>query len=250
MATNIVGTFPILNSKKSQTDEYGFDYLTYQYTIKTETIDLYIPKKDDIFDGLALRYSKSSGLTNQYVVTSVESTRLDGGLTELAIETVGTKNTITNNLPKITIRQGGPLIFGLSSDIQSENPNGVGVDGVGLQIEFKFIDSGSIGKEADIYNTYFGKLIPASFRGVESPQTVQPFDIDNRDNIVVEGQQLKYGYWGYYYGYCCKSMITDRKGGLSLYTLVFSECGVLYRMFTPSLFLVKETTVYNFPRIG
>ena len=54
MATNIVGTFPILNRQKSQTDEYGFDYVNYQYTIKTSTLNQYIPKKDDVFNGLQL----------------------------------------------------------------------------------------------------------------------------------------------------------------------------------------------------
>ena len=52
MAISILGTFPILNFKKSQTDEYGFDYVSYQYTIKTSTLADYDIKKDDVFTGI------------------------------------------------------------------------------------------------------------------------------------------------------------------------------------------------------
>jgi hypothetical protein len=258
METNIVGQFPILNRQKSKTDEYGFDYVTYQYVIKTDTLNTYIPKKDDVFNGIGVTTGTNKYQTirasgeSAYVVTRVEVNPLQGDLTELLIETVGTKNNIESNAPKITIRQGGPLIFGLSSNVQSEIPYGIGRAGVGLQIEIKFLGYGGNSQEINVYNTYIGKPIPASFRGVLLPQTINPFDFDLRTPIQNSGSgpTLYVGYYGFYYGYCCKTMITEARGALNLYTLTFSECGVAYRMYTPSQFQVQETTVYNFPTIG
>ena len=73
MATNIVGTFPILNRQKSQTDEYGFDYITYEYTLKTETVDQFRPQKDDFFNGtLSRQYVNFNNSQSQsYVVENV-----------------------------------------------------------------------------------------------------------------------------------------------------------------------------------
>jgi hypothetical protein len=245
MATNIVGQFPILNRQKSQTDEYGFDYVNYRYTIKTNTLNSYIPKKDDVFNGLTdvgysnnPPYFKSPTLGgSQYVVTRVEINPLQGDLTELSIDTVGTKNAIDNNLPKITIRQGGPLIFGLGSDIQGAYRSGIGKAGVGLQVELKFLGLGGNLEEASTYNTYFGKVIPSIFRGVSVPEARRPFTFDFEAN----GR----GASGYYAGYCCKNMITERRGLLTLYTLTYAECG--YAQFRTELGI---TVLYNFPVIG
>jgi hypothetical protein len=245
MATNIVGTFPILSRQKSQTDEYGFDYLNYQYILKTSTVTAYIPKKDDVFNGLQLggygnnpRYvTIPTGDGSQYAVTRVEVNPLQGDLTELSIDTVGTKNAIENNLPKITIRQGGPLIFGLGSDLQGFYGAGIGKANVGLQIELKFLGLGGNSEEASIYNTYFGKVIPSIFRGVPVPEAKRPFTFDFEAN----GR----GASGYYAGYCCKNMITERRGLLTLYTLTFAECG--YAQFRTELGI---TVLYNFPVIG
>jgi len=245
MATNIVGQFPILNRQKSQTDEYGFDYLNYQYTIKTSTLNSYIPKKDDVFNGLQLggydnnpRYVTIPTVGgSQYVVTRVEINPLQGDLTELSIDTVGTKNAIENNLPKITIRQGGPLIFGLGSDIQGAYRAGIGKAGVGLQVELKFLGLGGNSEEASTYNTYFGKVIPSIFRGVSTPEGRRPFSFD----YEVDGR----GVSGGYSGYCCKNMITERRGLLTLYTLTFAECG--YAQFRTETAI---TVLYNFPVIG
>jgi len=245
MATNIVGQFPILNRQKSQTDEYGFDYVNYQYTIKTSTLNQYIPKKDDVFNGLQLggygnnpRYVTIPTVGgSQYAVTRVESNPLQGDLTELSIDTVGTKNAIEDNLPQITIRQGGPLIFGLGSDIQGAYGAGIGKAGVGLQIELKFLGLGGNSAEASIYNTYFGKVIPSIFRGVSVPEAIRPFTFDFQAN----GR----GAFGGYAGYCCKNMTTERRGLLTLYTLTFAECG--YAKFRTELGI---TVLYNFPAIG
>jgi hypothetical protein len=245
MATNIVGTFPILSRQKSQTDEYGFDYLNYQYVLKTSTVTAYIPKKDDVFNGLQLggygnnpRYvTIPTGGGSQYAVTRVEVNPLQGDLTELSIDTVGTKNAIENNLPQITIRQGGPLIFGLGSDIQGAFGAGIGKASVGLQIELKFLGLGGNSEEASIYNTYFGKTIPSSFRGVSVPEALRPFSF----NYEVNGR----GVSGGYSGYCCKTVITERRGFLTLYTLTFAECGrAQFRTST------GITVLYDFPIIG
>jgi hypothetical protein len=245
MATNIVGQFPILNRQKSQTDEYGFDYVNYQYTIKTSTLNSYIPKKDDVFNGLKLGgYNNNPQYFtiptiggSQYAVTRVETNPLQGDLTELSIDTVGTKNAIEDNLPQITIRQGGPLIFGLGSDIQGAYGAGIGKSGVGLQIELKFLGLGGNSSEATIYNTYFSKPIPSSFRGVSVPESLRPFSFD----YEVNGR----GVSGGYSGYCCKNMITERRGLLTLYTLTFAECG--YAQFRTETAI---TVLYNFPVIG
>ena len=245
MPTNIVGTFPILSRQKSQTDEYGFDYVNYQYILKTSTVTDYIPKKDDVFNGLILggygdgstyfRPSMVGG--SQYAVTTVEVNPLQGDLSELSIDTVGTKNAIDDNLPQITIRQGGPLIFGLGSDIQGAFGAGVGKASVGLVIELKFLGLGGNSQEATIYNTYFGKTIPSSFRGVSVPEAIRPFSF----NYEVNGR----GVSGGYSGYCCKTVITERRGFLTLYTLTFAECGrAEFRTET------GITVLYDFPVIG
>ena len=244
MATNIVGQFPVLNKKKSQTDEYGFDYLTYQYTIKTETLDNYIPKKDDVFTGLKSNGYKQispSGL-NEYAVTDVQSSQSNGGLTELTIQTIGTQNEIEFNTPKITIRQGGPLIFGLGTI--SNSAFGIGIAGVGLDIEIKFLGLGGNLQETTIYNTYIGKLIPSNFRGILTPKGRDPFSWDTRQNGV--GQ----GYQGQYLGYCCKSINTERRGALNLYTLIFKECGTLKLWPASTGGIVTPTIYYNFPLFG
>jgi hypothetical protein len=254
MATNIVGTFPILSRQKSQTDEYGFDYVNYQYILKTSTVAAYIPKKDDVFNGLKLggynnnpQYRGPTIDESQYAVTRVESNPLQGDLTELSIDTVGTKNAIEDNLPQITIRQGGPLIFGLGSDTQASYPSGIGKSGVGLQIELKFLGLGGNSSEATIYNTYFGKPIPSSFRGVSVPEAVRPFSFDFTTQVPAPGGGVPstVGISGIYHGYCCKNMITERRGLLTLYTLTFEECG--YAQFRSTTAI---TVLYDFPIIG
>lgn len=110
MATTILGTFPILSFKKSQTDEYGFDYLSYQYTIKTSDLALYNIKKDDVFTGIEFwngtSFTKSPSSASQYVVDTLETNNVAGGLTELMVNTVGTKNIAELNPPRVTLISG------------------------------------------------------------------------------------------------------------------------------------------------
>ena len=108
MAISIVGTFPVLNFKKSQTDEFGFDYVNYQYTIKTSDLGFYNIKKDDVFigieswGGISFAKSPSSGEI-AYVVDSVETKNTEGGLTELTVNTVGSKNSPELSSPRVVL---------------------------------------------------------------------------------------------------------------------------------------------------
>ena len=215
MATNIVGKFPILNSKQSQTDEYGFDYITYQYTIETTpiTTTYTIPKKDDIFSGvLQSEYTSIPlGGTSLYVVTNVETNLIDGGLTVVTISTVGCKNSIESSAPKISILSNGPLIFGLSGTPPSGQPCGYGIAGKGQTVEMKFIANGGVSNEQQLFNLFFGSVMPTSFRGASLPAPAK------QPGVLIELYP--------YYGFIGKTVLTEKRGGLLLVTVTFSEAG-------------------------
>jgi hypothetical protein len=255
MATSILGTFPILNHKKSQTDEYGFDYVSYQYTIKTSDLAKYTIKKDDVFTGIeswnGKSFAKSQSLGSVYVVDNVETKNTPGGLTELTVNTVGSKNAAEENSPRISLLFGGPLIFGLLGTPQSYNIYGYGKAGAGQNIEIKFLAIGGAAGQQALYTTYIGSIMPATFRGISLPvaaiapgrySDLVPIDPGN-------GDYRKVGYDGTYYGFACRSILTEKRGNLLLATLTFSESGYAYS-YSLNGQNVTQTKIYDFPRIG
>lgn len=260
MALNIVGTFPILNRQKSQTDEYGFDYITYEYTLKTETVDIYIPKKDDVFDG-ELKTSRlyrgiiASPTVNEssYVVENVEVTPMNGGLSTLTVQTVGTKNSIESATPKVFIRQGGPLIFGLEGSSAIDLNGEKAYAGIGQEIEVKFLALGGSGGENSVYQEYFSRVMPRTFRGSplpfpkKAPGTYSNVVFNNPlppQSAILNGYRINYN------GFTCKRVITERRGGLLLASLFFSESGTA-TLYGPSDTNAQQTTViYNYPAYG
>jgi hypothetical protein len=250
MATSIIGTFPILTSTKSETDEYGFDYLSYQYTIKTSTIGSYNIKKDDVFDSIetwrGLSWTKSPNPGSLYVVDNVQTTDVEGGLTELTINTVGTKNIA--NPPRVSLLSGGPLIFGLSGTPPSGQIYGYGQSGIGQSVEVKFLASGGAAGQQAVFTTYFSSSMPTTLNGISLPaparapgrfNTVQYFFSADLANNYVTGTQ------GEYFGFVCKTILTEKRGSLLLVTLVFSEAGNSYNPQTGG-----QSAVYFFPRLG
>lgn len=255
MATNILGTFPILNSRKSQTDEYGFDYVSYEYTIKTIDLALYNIKKDDVFTGIeswnGTSFCKSPSLGSTYVVDDVQTNNVEGGLTQLTVNTVGTKISVQVNPPRVVLLSGGPLIFGLSGTPPSGGIYGYGIGGAGQSVEVKFLDNGgTIGQQA-VFTQYFASLMPASFRGTPLPaQAKEPHSFSN---VIYQGggqTGLPSGIDGFYYGFVCKTILTEKRGSLLLVTLTFSEAGQATLHEITSQTTGAGSTFYNFPRIG
>jgi hypothetical protein len=257
MATNIVGQFPILNSQKSQTDEYGFDYITFEYTIKTSDLAAYNIKKDDVFTSISawrgVSFSKipSSGAT--YVVDAVENENMSGGLTRLTVNTVGTKNSIESNTPRVSLISGGPLIFGLSGTTPNLSISGYGISGAGQSVEVKFLaDGGALGQQG-VFATYFASVMPATFRGISLPVPASP--PISFSNVVYQGGGptgggLPVGVDGIYYGFVCKTVLTEKRGSLLLVTLTFSEAGKATSYTITSPTTGTGTDIYNFPLIG
>lgn len=258
MATNIVGTFPILNSKKSQTDEYGFDYVSYEYTIKTSDLALYNIKKDDVFTGIeswnGTSFARSPSVGGStYVVDDVQTNNVEGGLTELTVNTVGTKISVQVNSPRVVLLSGGPLIFGLSGTPPSGSIWGYGIGGAGQSVEVKFLDNGGTSGQQAVFTQYFASLMPASFRGIPLPsQAKEPHSFSN---VIYQGggqtsPGLPVGVDGIYYGFVCKTVLTEKRGSLLLVTLTFSEAGKATSYEITSQTTGAGSTFYNFPRIG
>lgn len=215
-----IGSFPILNSKKSQTDEYGFDYITYQYTALTSQLASLLPKKDDKFFGIAPTTFPSEVF---YVVTDTETNLADGGLVEFVIQTTGTRIAIDGNAPRITlIPNSGPLIFGLADGSAGFNLNGsFAIEGKGITIQLEFLGEGGAVGEATIIQTYLFSVMPDRFRQTQMPiPKAKPFAF---------GDPSKNGVYGTYQGFRCKSVRTERRGGLTLYTLIFAEAGFAFK---------------------
>jgi hypothetical protein len=254
MATNIVGTLPILNSKKSQTDEYGFDYITYQYTATTAQLASLLPKKDDKFYGIT---PNTFSAESNYVVTDTETNLANGGLAQFVIQTTGTRNAINANAPKITlIPNSGPLIFGIgttSPNLFFKADGSVGIAGRGITIQLEFLGEGGTEAEAQTIQTYLFSVIPTTFRNTAMPITKRAgsFSIARaRPPLSFLSSQTFIGISGFYYGYVCTSVRTERRGGLALYTLIFQEAGFANEINDSSSVLNPEgattTQLYNF----
>ena len=256
MATSILGTFPILTHTKSQTDEYGFDYVSYQYTVKTSELGSYSVKKDDKFYGFNSLGSvvaiKTLSTGSTYVVEDVETKNTAGGLTDITINTVGSKNSPESNSPRICLLSGGPLIFGLSGT-PTYNIQGYGISGAGQSVEVKFLANGGAAGQQEVFSTYFASQMPAAFRGISLPVPAQaPHSFSNvvYQGVGQFGGGLPVGTDGTYYGFVCKTILTEKRGSLLLVTLIFSEAGsaLFNSIISPTQSV--GTNIYDFPRIG
>jgi hypothetical protein len=252
MATTILGTFPILTFRKSQTDEYGFDYLSYQYTIKTSDLAIYNIKKDDVFTGIeswrGTSFTRSPSVSGStYVVDDVQTDNKPGGLTDLTVNTVGTKNSIESNSPRVVLISGGPLIFGLSGTAPTSQfqIQGYGASGAGQSVEVKFLAKGGAIGQQEIFTTHFASLMPATFRGISLPAPArQPGGFSNVK--YAENGSPNGGTFGSYYGFICKTILTEKRGSLLMVTLVYSEAGFASAFNSSG----QATSLYYFPRIG
>jgi len=254
MATSTIGTLPVLNSKKSQTDEYGFDYITYQYTATTAQLASLLPKKDDKFSGIA---PNTFSAESNYVVTDTETNLANGGLAEFVIQTIGTRNAINANAPKITlIPNSGPLIFGIitAQPNQFFPINGSGaIDGKGITVQLEFLGEGGAGAEAETISTFLFSEMPTTFRGITMPPARRSgsFKISYPRDLGSDLSITSFiGISGFYFGYRCVSMRTERRGGLTLYTLNFQEAGYAEEVFDKSTPINPGNTetiaLYNF----
>ena len=245
MAT-ILGTFPVLNFKKSQTDEYGFDYVSFQYTIKTSELGLYSIKKDDVFTSIESYSSSSPSTGPTFVVDTVETNNTQGGLTELAVNTVGTKNSVDSNTPRVTLLSSGPLIFGLlgtaaPSQFQIQC---YGSSNAGQSVEVKFLANGGASGQQQVFATHLNSIMPTTFRGISLPPPArQPHGFNNVRNGP-DGSAVG-GTSGQYYGFICKTILTERRGSLLLVTLVYSEAGYAFSFNSTN----QATSLYEFGRI-
>ena len=230
-----IGTFPILNSKKSQTDEFSFDYITYQYTAPLSQLTSLLPKKDDKFSGIS---PNTFSAESNYVVTDTETNLANGGLVEFVIQTTGTRNAINANAPKIAlIPNSGPLIFGIGTVQPSEffPRDGTGaLAGKGITVQLEFLGEGGAEAEATNIQTYLFSVMPTIFRGVTMPIARQEGYIRKSEPRSFDTYLLPsvfIGIRGFYSGYRCISMRVERRGGLALYALSFQETGYSEQVF-------------------
>lgn len=261
MATSILGTFPILNFRKSQTDEYGFDYVSYQYTIKTSDLAQYNIKKDDVFTGIeswgGVFFVKSPSYGGaSYVVESVETKNTPGGLTELMVNTVGSKNSPEASPPRVVLLSGGPLIFGLSgtpppptsgnSLFSIPSTFGYGIAGAGQSVEIKFLANGGAAGQQETLTTYLASQMPTTFRGIFLPAPVRK---PGRVTSSVDGGGATITGFCQYDGFVCKTILTERRGSLLLVTLTFSEAGFATRQVRTTTSFTNSD-YYRFPILG
>jgi len=253
MATTILGTFPILNSKRSHTDEFGFDSVSYQYTVKTSDLSSYNIKKDDVFDGIenwkGVSFVNSSNPGSLYVVDSVEIKNAAGGLTELTVNTTGSKNNASLNSPRIVLSSSGPLIFGLFGTPSSGKIYGYGSSGAGQSVEVRFLADGGAKAQQALFATYFASKMPLSFRTLAMPTpATQPHSFSN---VFINNEVgLPSGTSGEYFGFVCKRVSTEKRGSLLLVTLVYSEAGYATNYGITSPATPTQTDIYNFPTVG
>ena len=194
-------------------------------------------------------FAKSPSSASQYVVDNVETKNTPGGLTELMVNTVGSKNSAELNPPRITLISGGPLIFGLSGTRPSGAVWGYGTSGAGQSVEIKFLaNGGAIGQQA-VFTKHFASSMPATFGGISLPAPAREpgsFSQITRENP----SGIPTGIDGFYYGFICKTILTEKRGSLLLVTLTFSEAGQATEYTVTSETTGVGSFFYNFPAIG
>jgi hypothetical protein len=240
MASTIIGTYPILNKQLSSIDDNGIQTLSYAFTVKTASAYDYIPSKDDEYYGPSNASASTadffdptqSQTRSKYLVTSVNVDNINGGLTQIVINTAGTQNI--NTPPKIRIIPNYPLIFGVQG-IQSiggetENPyKGYGYANKGFGIVATFVTESTPSAEGYIFSTYSNRIMPASLRNVLFPTPAkEPFSYSYNNETELTG------YYSVYNGFICSETTLQRIGGVSLFQLIYSESGTYYEFVCPA----------------
>jgi len=241
MASTIIGKFPITQSVNSYSDEYGIQFVDYNFTIESKDAAKYIPKQGDAFDGIggvANQNVITSGNRSKYLVTRVSADNLAGGLMRVQVNTAGTQNT--QSPPIVSTLPNYPLIFGLKTRSSQSTPQfGYGSPNRGLGIVISFIDS--IDNETDIFTNF--TEMPTVFRGITLPIPAKsPFGYSESTENAPGQNGGSTGYQILYSGYVRKEIQFQRIGGVTLFKIIFAESGSYYVTSCPP-FALGESSV-------
>lgn len=254
MASTIIGTYPIINKQLSSVDDNGIQTLSYVFTVKTTNAFSYIPKKDDEYYGPGDFTASSSTLFNpdlppstrsKYLVTSVNVENVNGGLTQIVVNTAGSQNL--SSPPKVRILPNYPLIFGLSG-ISTTNGSylGSGNARAGYGIMATFISASTPESEGFIFANYSNKLMPANLFGTAMPTPArEPF---YKNETTYQSQNgASEGFESSYSGFISKETTLQRIGGVTLFQLIYQEIGYYYGISCPAGGGACQTNeAYNF----
>ena len=133
------------------------------------------------------------------------------------------------------------------------NIQGYGISGAGQSVEVKFLANGGVAGQQEVFTTYFASQMPITFRGISLPVAAkEPFSFSDvvYQGVGQFGGGLPVGTDGTYYGFVCKTILTERRGSLLLVTLIFSEAGRATSYSIISLTEGVGTDIYKFPLIG
>jgi len=257
---NILGTYPIINKQMSSIDDNGVETLSYAFTVKTADVYKYVPSKDDEYYGpngemvppSSFFDPSTSSLRSKYLVTSVSIDNLNGGLTQIVVNTAGTKNSDTP--PKIRLLPNYPLIFGLKGVTPDETYGttyeiniGNGGSRTGFGVMLTFITKNTIEAEVGIYTSLSNKLMPPSFRDAKLPTpNRQPFYYTSPANPEPQSSQTV-SFTSQYFGFICGETTYTKIGGVIVFQLIYREMGSAYSSICPTTGGACETnTLYNF----
>jgi hypothetical protein len=259
MASTIIGTYPIVNKQISSIDDNGVETLSYAFTIKTSDTSKYVPSKDDEYYGPSSSASTSysiranpnpTALSSKYLVTSVNVENLNGGLTQIIVNTAGTRNAETP--PKIRLLPNYPLLFGLKGIITSPPPDpnipwtNIGADKprAGLGVMMTFNTPNTATDEAYVYSTLSNKVMPFSFRNtlLPTPQA-EPFSFTDQTSTTLNSFSVLYK------GFICGETTYQKIGGVIIFQLIYREMGKYTTTFCNidnNITTCSTTTVYNY----
>jgi hypothetical protein len=260
MAFTIIGTYPIINKQLSSIDDNGIQTISYVFTVKTTNAFNYIPKKDDEYYGPGELTASSSTLFNpdlppssrsKYLVTNVNIDNLNGGLTQIVVNTAGSQNLVSP--PKVRILPNYPLLFGLSgiSITNSSSFLGGGNARSGYGIMATFITASTPQSEGVVFTNYSNKLMPANLLGTVMPTPAREsfYKVENNPNDPNDpnGAGGSTGFISSYQGFICTETIFQRIGGVTLFQLIYKELGYYYSVSCPAGGGTCQTNqIYNF----
>jgi len=255
MASTIIGTYPIVNKQISSIDDNGVETLSYAFTIKTSDTSKYVPSKDDEYYGPSSSASTSYAITadpnatflsSKYLVTQVSIENLNGSLTQIIVNTAGTRNAQT--APKIRLLPNYPLIFGLKgiSELPPADPSfpytmiGAGKDRGGFGVMMTFNTPNTPTDEGNVYSTLSNKQMPSFFRGTPLPTPQQdPFYFSNNT-------QTKDGFISNYRGFICGETTYQKIGGVIVFQLIYREMGRAQTFACDSKNECSGVDIYNY----
>jgi len=242
MASTIIGTYPIINKQLSSIDDNGIQTLSYAFTVKTASAYDYIPSKDDEYYGPGNLTASSSTFFNpslpssarsRYLVTSVNVDNVNGGLTQIVVNTAGSQNLLSP--PKVRILPNYPLIFGLSgiSTTNASSYLGSGNARAGYGIMATFISASTPEAEGVIFANYSNKVMPSILFSTAMPTPARsPFSVQETTNQSENGASQ--GFTSEYSGFVCTETTLQRIGGVTLFQLIYQEQGYYYSVSCPA----------------